>query len=164
MWETLEKKKTFKNTKHEEMIMPEWLFQEPYVNNFRKIGNPKPLKQIVREINKIDDKKPNRQRNKNMINPYYFTDRASQVEFYNILEDYHNNHANSMLAIQPKCLEVEMRNALKKTELVGIYARLINEFEFKYQTVFSGSFVKEDEDGLVLDEIELYICFVIHQN
>ena len=35
-----------------------------------------------------------------------------------------------------------------------IYARIINQYSFSYQTVFSGTFDKQDEDNQVLDEIE----------
>ena len=42
------------------MKIPDWLILEPYVNITRKINNPKPLKQIVRELHKTDDKKPNK--------------------------------------------------------------------------------------------------------
>ena len=38
-----------------------------------------------------------------------------------------------------------------------IYARLINQYKFKYQIVFSARFVKQDEDNQVLDETELFI-------
>ena len=37
-----------------------------------------------------------------------------------------------------------------------IYARLINQYKFKYQTVFSARFDKQDEDGELLDETELF--------
>ena len=37
-----------------------------------------------------------------------------------------------------------------------IKARLINHKEYKYQTVFSARFDKQDEDDQVLDEIEFY--------
>ena len=60
--------------KQNEMIIPEWLFQEPIVNRITKIYNPKPLRQIARDINKIDDKQLNKDLAKKMINPYYFTD------------------------------------------------------------------------------------------
>ena len=37
-------------------------------------------------------------------------------------------------------------------ELSVIYARLINQYIFKYQTVFSARFDEQDEDNQVLDE------------
>ena len=42
-------------------------------------------------------------------------------------------------------------------ELSSIYARLINEYNFRYQTVFSARFDKQDENNQVLDETELFI-------
>ena len=40
----------------------------------------------------------------------------------------------------------------------------MNQNKFKYQTVFSARFDKEDEDGQILDEIELYIDSKIYHN
>ena len=41
--------------------------------------------------------------------------------------------------------------------MATIYATLINQYKFKYQTVFSARFDKQDADDQVLDDIELYI-------
>ena len=49
-------------------------------------------------------------------------------------------------------------------ELSNIYARLINQYEFRYQSVFSARNDKQDEDNQVLDEIELFINININQN
>ena len=49
-------KKHLENIKQNEMIMPEWLFEEPIENKINKIYNPKSLKQIARDNIKIDDK------------------------------------------------------------------------------------------------------------
>ena len=49
-------------------------------------------------------------------------------------------------------------------ELAMIYARLINQYKFKYQTVFSPRFNKQDEDGELLDETELFINLNINLN
>ena len=38
-----------------------------------------------------------------------------------------------------------------------IYARLINQYKYKYQTVFSAKFDKQDEYEDAIDEIELFI-------
>ena len=38
-----------------------------------------------------------------------------------------------------------------------IYARLINQYKFNYQTVFSERFDKQDENNQVLDETEMFI-------
>ena len=44
------------------------------------------------------------------------------------------------------------------------YARLIYRYEFRYQTVFSAGFDKQDEYGQLLDEIEVFINLNINQN
>ena len=95
-----------------------------------------------------------------MINPYYFTDRLLQVGFNNTLESHHIKHANSKLTIKPNYPEfgIELRFTNKITkEFSVIYARLINQYKFKYQTVFSTKFDKQDENNQVLDETELFI-------
>ena len=87
--------------KQNQLIIPEWLFQEPIEDKPRKIYNPKPLKQIARENIKLDDKQLNKDLAKKIFNPYYFTDRALQIGF-NITLDSHNiNHANSKSTNKP---------------------------------------------------------------
>ena len=49
-------------------------------------------------------------------------------------------------------------------ELSVIYARLIKHYKFKYQTVFSAKFDKQDENDQVLDETELCINLNINHN
>ena len=49
-------------------------------------------------------------------------------------------------------------------ELAMIYARSINQYKFKYQTVFSAIFDKQDEDGRLLDKTELFISLNINHN
>ena len=49
-------------------------------------------------------------------------------------------------------------------ELSVLYARLKNQYKFKYQTVFSARFDKQDEDGQVLDETEFFINLKINHN
>ena len=74
-----------------------------------------------------------------MINPYYFTNRAIQVAFKINLDSHQINHVNSKLFITPNFPEfgIELRyikNIMK--DLAMIYARLINQYNFKNQTVF----------------------------
>ena len=40
----------------------------------------------------------------------------------------------------------------------------MNQYEFKYQTVFSAGFGKQDEDNQVLDETELFVNLTINHN
>ena len=102
-----------------------------------------------------------------MINPYYFTDRNLKFGFKINLDRHHINHANSKLTIIPYHpefgIEVRYINKIMK-ELSVIYARLINQYKFKYQTVFSARFDKQDEDNQVLDETELFINLNINHN
>ena len=94
-----------------------------------------------------------------MLNPYYFTDRNLKIGFKINLDSHNLHHANSKLTITPNYHEfgIEFRyiNKIMK-QLAVIYARLINQYKFKYQTVFSARFDKQDEDGQLLDEIELF--------
>ena len=62
-------------------------------------------------------------------------------------------------------LGIEIRYINKiLNEMSTIYARLINQYKFKYQTVFSAKFDNQKEDEQVLDETELYINLNINQN
>ena len=101
----LRSKKHFENIKRNEMIIPEWLFQEPVENKIKKIFNPKSLKQLARNNIKLDDKQLNKELAKKMMNPYYFTDRNLQVGFKINLDSHHINHANSKLTITPNFKE-----------------------------------------------------------
>ena len=95
-----------------------------------------------------------------MINPYYFTDRNLKVGFKVILDSHNLHHTNSELTITPNHpdfgIDFRYINKIMK-ELAITYARLINQYKFKYQTVFSARFDKQDEDNQVLDETELFI-------
>ena len=64
----LRSRKHSKNEKQYEMIIPEWLFQEPIENKLKIIYNPKHLKQIARDNIKSDDKQLNKELAKKMPN------------------------------------------------------------------------------------------------
>ena len=163
----LRSKKHIENMKQSEMIIPEWLFQEPVENKIKKIYNPRSLRQIARDNIKLDDKRLNKELPRKMINPYYFTDRNLQVGFKINLDSHNLHHDNSKLTIIPNYpefgIEVRYINKIMK-ELSVIYARLINQYKFKYQTVFSARFDKQNEDNQVLDETELFINLNINHN
>ena len=163
----LRSKKHLENIKQNEMIIPEWLFQETVENKIKKIYNPKSLKQLARNKIKLDDKQLNKELARKKINPYYFTDRNLQVGFKINLDSHNINHDNSKLTIIPNYpefgIEVRYINKIMK-ELSNIYARLINQYEFKYQTVFSARFDKQNEDNQVLDQTELFINLNINHN
>ena len=102
-----------------------------------------------------------------MLNPYYFTNRSLKVGFKFNLDSHHINHANSKLTITPNYPEfgTEVRYINKFMKVIFIsYAGLINQYKFKYQTVFSARFDKQDADNQVLDETELLINLNINHN
>ena len=161
----LRSKKHIENIKQKEMIIPEWLFSETIDNKINKIHNPRLLKQVARDDIRLDEKQLNIELAKRMLNPYYFTDRASRVGFNITLESHHIDHTNSKITITPIYpefgFEVRYINKIMK-ELSVIYARLINQYNIKHQAVFSARFFKQDEDNQVLDETELYIILNIN--
>ena len=163
----LRSKNHLENIKRNEMIIPEWLFQEPVENKINKIYNPKSLKQLARDNIRLDDKQLNKELATKMLNPYYFTDRNLEVGFKIFLDSHHINHATSKLTNKPNYpdfgIEVRYINKIMK-ELSVIYARLISQYKFRYQTVFSARFDKQGEDNQVLDETELFINLNINHN
>ena len=60
---------------------------------------------------------------------------------------------------------IEFRYIIKMPkEMATIYARLINQYELEFQTVFSSRFEKQDEDNQIRDEIGLYTNLKIKHN
>ena len=90
-----------------------------------------------------------------------------KVGFKINLDSHHINHANFKLTIAPKYpefgIEVRYINKIMK-KLSVIYARLINQYKFRCQTVVSARFDKQDENNQVLDETELFINLNINHN
>ena len=86
--------------------------------------------------------------------PYYFTDRILHDGFVKTLGSHQiNNHASSILKSKPNYSETETRFVNKLFRGLAItYVRLMNQYLFEFQTVFSLRFVKEGEDGQMLDE------------
>ena len=83
------------------------------------------------------------------------------------LDSHHSNHGNSKLSISPNYPEFGIEvgyNVKIKKELSVVYARLIKQYIIKYQTVFSATFDKQDENIQVLDETELFINLNINHN
>ena len=160
-------KKHIENVKQNEMIIPEWLFSEPVENKVNKIYNPKSLIQLAGDNNKLDDKQLNTELARKMINPYYFTDGNLKVAYKINLDSHNLNHTNSKLTITPTFPEfgIEFGFIIKiMKELSVIYARIINQYIFRYQSVFSARFHKRDEDYQLLDETELIINLNFNQN
>ena len=102
-----------------------------------------------------------------MPNPYYFADRNLKVGFKISLESHHINHAISKLTITSTYpqfgIEVRYTNKIMK-ELSFIYARLLNQYKFIYQTVFTARFDKQNEHNQIVDETELFINLNINHN
>ena len=149
------------------MIIPECLFREPIENRIKKIYNPISLKKLARNKINLDDKQLKKELAKKMINPFYSSDRNLQVAYKISLDSHHINHLNSKLTIisnfENTGIEFRFINKIMR-EMAIIYARLINQYKFRYQTVFSARFDKQDEDSQLLDETELFINLNINQN
>ena len=162
----LRSKNHLESVEQNELIIPEWFFKEeksPIKKKIQKVYNPKTLKQLAREKIKLDDK----ELAKIMINPYYFIDKNLKIGFKINLESHNFSHANSLLSIIPKFPElgIDFRyiNKIVK-ELSVIYSRIINQYKFKYHTLFSASFYKINEEDQRNNEIELYINLKINNN
>ena len=125
----LRSKTHLENRKKDEMIIPEWFFQEPIESKIKKIYNPKSSKQIARDNIRLDDKHLTKELAKKMINPYYFTDRNLKVGFKINVDSHRINHANSKLTTKSNYpeLRIEVRYNNKIIKLSIIYARLINQ-------------------------------------
>ena len=121
----LRRKYHLENEKQNELIIPDWLFQEPIEKKIKKIYNPKPLRQIARVNFKLDDKQLNKELAKKMLNPYYFTDRNSKVGLKTNLDSHHFNHANSKVTILPNYsgFGIETRYIDKILKRNGYYLR-----------------------------------------
>ena len=162
----LRSKKHLENVEQNEMIIPDWFFKEektPVKKKIQKVYNCKTLIQLAREKIKLDDE----ELAKLMINPYYFIDKNLKIGFKINLESHNFSHANSILTILPKFPEygIEFRyiNKIIK-ELSFIYARLINQYKFKYHTLFSASFYEINEEDQRNNHIELYMNLKIKNN
>ena len=75
-----------------------------------------------------------------MNNPYYFVDQNLRIGFKIDLESHNINHANSLLNIELNFpdigIETRYVNKMLK-EIATIYARLINQYKYKYHIIFS---------------------------
>ena len=166
----LRSKKHLENIEQNEIIIPECLFkqeQTPIKKKIQKVYNPKTLKQIARQNIKINDKELDKKIAKRMINPYYFIDENLKIGFKTNLESHNINHANFLLNIEPNFpgigIETRYINKILK-EMATIYARLINQYKFKYHILFSASFYKINEEDQRSDEIDLFINLNINNN
>ena len=140
---------------------------EPVENKVNKMYNPKSLKQLARNNIKLDDEQLNEELARKMNNPYYFTDRNLRVGFKINLDRISIINMMTKITIIPNYpefgIEIRYFNKIMK-ELSMIYARLINQYKFRYQTVFSARFDKQNEDNQLLDETELFNNLNINHN
>ena len=115
----------------------------------------------------MNDKELDKELAKNMINPYYFIDDNLKIGFKIDLESHKIIHANSILTITPNFpdIGIETRYIIKiLKEMATIYARLMNQYKFKYHILFSASFYKIDEEDPRSDETELFINLNINED
>ena len=141
--------------------------KHPIENKNKETYNPKTLKQIAFENIKLDGEQLNKELAKEMLNPYYFTDRNLKLGFKINLDSHHINHANSKLTITPNDPEfgIEVRYISKiMKKLSVIYARLIYHWKFKYQTVFSAIIDMQIEGNQVIGETKLFIILNMNHN
>ena len=130
--------------------------------------NPSKLSDLARDKIKLNDRELNKEIARKMLNPYYFKNK-NLYNFLKInLDSHHVNHLNSKITISSTTeyndIDMDLINNLVK-EMSVIYARLINQYKFKYQCVFLARFDKQDEEfGEVLDETELFINLKINHN
>ena len=86
-----------------EMIIPEWLFEEeqtPIKNKIKKVYNLKTFKQTARQNIKLNDKELNKKNSQKMINRYFNIDEKLKIGFKFNWESHNNNHANYLLKIE----------------------------------------------------------------
>ena len=92
------------------------------------------LKQLARAKVNLSEK----ELAKHMINPYYFS-RRYEPQYEVNLDQHHPKHLNTKTTPKSKYnLGVELIDLNKIfKEMSTIYARLIEQYKFKYQVVFS---------------------------
>ena len=90
-----------------------------------------------------------------------------RIGFKKNLESHNNNQANSLLNIAPSfpVIGIETRYIDRNLkEMATVYARLINQYKFKYHILLSASFCKNNEEDQRSEEIELFIILNINNN
>ena len=117
-----------------------------------EISCPESLNQLLRNNYRLDKKIEQRIRN-----PHYDSDKKLQIE---MRIDKNSPRLTFIITPNRSEFEVEVRyiNYIIK-QLSNIYVRLINQYKFRYQTVFSTVFDKQNED-----EKELFIDLNISHN
>ena len=81
------------------------------------------------------------------------------------LDSQYINHVYSKFTTSPKNLDIEIFHVYKKgKQMADIYARLFNQYSFKYRAVLTAKFDKQDEDHRKLNETQSYNNLNIIQN
>ena len=142
---------------------------QPSISKTENIkNNPESLKKLARDKIDLNNKDLNKEMAKKMLNLYYFSDKNLYHILKINLDSHHINHINSKITISStseydNSIDMYLINNIVK-EMCMIYARLINQYKFKYQCVFLARFDKLDEDDNTLDETELFINLNINHN
>ena len=81
-----------------------------------------------------------------------------RIALHIALDILHSSYKNSESAVKAIHLEIEKSyvNRIMKN-LTKVFARIINQYRFIFQVVFSVRFEQPDEDDQAIDENELYI-------
>ena len=102
-----------------------------------------------------------------MINPYYFINEKLKIGFKPNLESHNINHVNSILNITPNYPDfgIETIYIFENLKVMAtFYAKLINQYKFNNEILFSASFYKNIEEDERSDEIELFINLNNNEN
>ena len=95
-----------------------------------------------------------------MFIPYFFIDQNLEIGFKINLASHNISHANSLLNIIPNFpdigIETKYKNKILK-EVATFYAGLIKQYRFKYHTLISASFYKNNEKDQRSDQTEIFI-------
>ena len=152
------------------IFIPEWLFKEKQTaikNKTEKVYNPKTLKHIARGNIKLSDKELDKELTEKMIYPNYFFDENLKIGLKINLESHIINHAKSIQTITPMYpdfgIETRYINKILK-EMATNYARLLNQYKFKYHILFSVRFYKNIEKDQRIDETELFFKVNVNNN
>ena len=96
-----------------------------------------------------------------------FTDKILKIAYDINLQNNHKKHSNSQLTITLtiKNIGIDINHIFKIMEkLSHLYAKLINQYKFKYQLTFLLLFNKFGEDNEITSAKELPITFSVTHN
>ena len=88
---------------------------------------------------------------------YYFNDENLKTGFKNNLQSHDIKDANSILILKGKYTDSEIETRYNKrisNEMATFYARLINQYKFKLNVLFSAIFSKNKEDDQIVMKLK----------